>query len=112
MWLTYWVIFSFLHVAETFFGFVFYFVPYWSLLRICFFVYLLQFNGAETLYNSVVMDFIRKNQGLIKDFIARSQSVADHAAKQATAEMSNPANLMKAAQVAQTVNSEFSKVGN
>ena len=109
VWLTYWVMFAFLHVAETFFGFVFYFVPYWTLIRIGLFVYLLQFNGAETLYNSVVMDVIRKNQTLIKDFIARSQSVADKATKQATAEMTNPANLLKAAQVAQQVQSEITK---
>lgn len=72
VWLTYWVMFAFLHVAETFFGFVFYFIPYWTFIRIGLFVYLLQFNGAETLYKSVVMDVIRKNQTLIKDLIARS----------------------------------------
>ena len=35
--------------------------------------------------------------------------MADKATKQATAEMTNPANLIKAAQVAQQVQSEITK---
>ena len=46
-WLTYWLIFGLLNVAETFLGFVFYFIPYWTWIRIGIFVWLLQFNGSK-----------------------------------------------------------------
>lgn len=64
-WLTYWMVFGFIHVAETFLGFIFYFIPYWSWIRIALFVWLIQFNGAQTLFETVLRDFLRKNKDLI-----------------------------------------------
>ena len=49
-WLTYWMIVGALDVVETFFGFIFYFVPYWGYLRFGLFVWLISFNGAMTLF--------------------------------------------------------------
>ena len=57
-WLTYWLIFGILHVAETFLGFIFYIIPYWFFIRIGLFVWLVQFNGSETLYRTVVRDLL------------------------------------------------------
>jgi len=73
-WLTYWLIFGLLNVAETFLGFVFYFTPYWTWVRIGLFIWLLQFNGSKTLYDTVLRDLLAKNKDLIKDFIKRTQS--------------------------------------
>ena len=73
-WLTYWLIFGLLNVAETFLGFVFYFIPYWTWVRIGLFIWLLQFNGSKTLYDTVLRDLLAKNKDLIKDFIKRTQS--------------------------------------
>ena len=73
-WLTYWLIFGLLNVAETFLGFVFYFIPYWAWVRIGLFIWLLQFNGSKTLYDTVLRDLLAKNKDLIKDFINRTQS--------------------------------------
>jgi receptor expression-enhancing protein 5/6 len=73
-WLTYWLIFGLLNVAETFLGFVFYFIPYWTWVRIGLFIWLLQFNGSKTLYDTVLRDLLAKNKDLIKDFINRTQS--------------------------------------
>lgn len=41
IWLTYWMTFGLLNVAETFIGFVFYFIPYWDWVRMLLFVWLL-----------------------------------------------------------------------
>ena len=41
IWLTYWMIFGVLNVAETFFGFVFWIIPYWGWIRLLLFVWLL-----------------------------------------------------------------------
>jgi len=103
VWLTYWIVFGFLHVVETFLGFVLYFVPYYSWLRVAFFVYLIQFNGAETLYTTVLKDLLAKNKDLIKDLIKRAQDATSSVAKQAAAAASDPTNIMKAAQVASNV---------
>jgi len=49
VWLTYWMVFGLFNTAETFFGFIFYFIPYWDWLRLALFVWLLMpnFNGAK-----------------------------------------------------------------
>ena len=41
IWLTYWMIFGLLNVAETFLSFVFYYIPYWDWVRLAIFIWLL-----------------------------------------------------------------------
>ena len=98
-WLTYWLIFGLLNVAETFLAFIFYFVPYWSWIRIGLFIWLLQFNGSRTLYDTVLRDLLNQHNDLIKDFISRTQSgvseVAKDAAKEASSAMADPNNMAK-----------------
>lgn len=76
-WLTYWMIYGFLNFFETFVPFVFWFIPYYAWVRLGFFVWLIQFNGATALYNSVVADVLRQNKTLIQDFIKRVGSKAN-----------------------------------
>jgi len=64
-WLTYWLIFGLLNVAETFLGFVFYFIPYWTWLRIGLFVWLLQFNGSRDLYEKFLRNLLLEHKDLI-----------------------------------------------
>ena len=98
-WLTYWLIFGLLHVAETFLGFIFYFIPYWSWIRIGLFIWLLQFNGSRMLYDTVLRDLLNQHKDLIKDFISRTQSgvskVANEAAKEASSAIADPNNMAK-----------------
>ena len=97
--MTYWLIFGLLHVAETFLAFIFYFVPYWSYVRIGLFIWLLQFNGSRILYDTVLRDLLNQHKDLIKDFISRTQSgvseVAKDAAKEASSAMADPNNMAK-----------------
>jgi len=50
------MVYGTLQVAETFFGFIFYFIPYWDWLRLALFIWLLvpQFNGAKIIYDNVI----------------------------------------------------------
>ena len=50
-WLTYWLVFGLLNVSETFLFFIFYYIPYWNFLRLGFFIWLIQFNGAKYVYS-------------------------------------------------------------
>ena len=56
VWLTYWMVYGTFNVLETFFGFIFWFIPYWGWIRPGFFVWLLlpNFNGSKTIYDSVL----------------------------------------------------------
>ena len=55
-WLSYWIVYGTLNLAETFFGFVFYFIPYWDWLRLGFFIWLLlpNFDGSTIIYQKVI----------------------------------------------------------
>ena len=56
VWLTYWMVFGFIHVLETFIRFLLDFIPYFEWIRLAFFVWLItpQKNGAQVLYESVL----------------------------------------------------------
>ena len=53
-WLTYWTIYSLFNVVELFFGFILDFIPYFWVIRLGFFFYLMSptLNGARTIYDS------------------------------------------------------------
>merc|ERR1712178_609351 len=55
MWLCFWTIFGLFQTAELFLGFILYWIPYYSIVRLLFFLYLMlpQTQGAKTLYLSV-----------------------------------------------------------
>ena len=56
IWLTYWMVFGLFNALETFFGFVFYFIPYWDWIRLLLFIWLLlpSFSGSKVLYDSII----------------------------------------------------------
>lgn len=61
------MVYGTLQVSETFFGFIFYFIPYWDWLRLALFIWLLvpQFNGAKIVYTSVIQKLLTENKDLI-----------------------------------------------
>uniref|UniRef100_A0A7S3I5I5 Receptor expression-enhancing protein n=1 Tax=Favella ehrenbergii TaxID=182087 RepID=A0A7S3I5I5_9SPIT len=84
VWLTYWMVFGLFNVAETFFGFVFYFIPYWDWLRLVLFIWLLlpQFNGSKVLYETVIRKLLDQNKDLIEMWISKVSSAATEVKKQ------------------------------
>ena len=92
VWLTYWMVFGVLNVLETFFGFIFWIIPYWGWLRLGLFVWLLlpQFRGSKVIYDSVVKPLMEKNKELIESWIKKAKTAAESAAKEAQAKASDP----------------------
>lgn len=94
VWLTYWMIYGLFNVLETFFGFIFYFIPYWQWIRLALFVWLLlpNFNGAKTIYEGFVRQLILKNKDQINKWISMTASAATSVQKQAMDEASKAAS--------------------
>ena len=85
-WLTYWMVFGCCNVIETFFGFILRnTIPYWELVRLLFFVWLLlpQTNGAKVMFESVISPQLEKNKHLIEKWISMTTSAASDAQKNA-----------------------------
>ncbi len=101
IWLTYWMVFGLFNVAETFFGFVFYFIPYWDWLRLGLFIWLLlpNFNGAKVLYDGVIRNLLDQNKELIEKWISMTTSAASNVQsdlkKEAASAMSDPTLMAK-----------------
>ena len=67
-WLTYWMVVGCLEVLETFFAFIFWFIPYWSILRFGLLVWMISFNGAVVMYN-MLKPFIDTHKDEIAHFV-------------------------------------------
>jgi hypothetical protein len=106
------MVFGVFNVAETFFGFVFYFIPYWDWIRLGLFVWLLlpNFNGAKVLYDGVIRNFIESNKHHIKKWIEMTTNAASNVQKEAMAEAtkvaSDPNLLAKGINMANQVQNE------
>lgn len=94
VWLTYWMVYGVFTVVETFFGFIFYFVPYWDWVRLGLFIWLLlpNFNGAKTIYEGFIRNLINQNKDQIKKWIDMTTSAASNAQKQAMDEAAKAAS--------------------
>lgn len=109
IWLTYWMVFGIFNVLETFFSFVFYFIPYWDWLRLMLFIWLLlpNFNGAKVLYEGVIRSQLDKHKDFIKKWIemtsTAASSVKDSAMDQAKAAASDPSLIAKGLNVVNQV---------
>lgn len=111
MWLCFWTVFGLFQTAELFLGFIFYFIPYYSIFRIIFFLYLMmpQTQGAKTLYTTVFRPTLKKYQPQIKEFIEKVSEKASDLQKEGmsagaklASEMGSAENMAKAAQMANT----------
>ncbi len=92
-WLTYWMIFGLMNVAETFLPFVFYFVPYWFYLKPLFFLWLIKFNGAQILFESVLRELLRKYKPVLLELIKKATDKANKAQSDAHQAMMDPSNM-------------------
>ena len=115
VWLTYWMVFGIFTTAETFFGFVFYIIPYWDWLRMGFFIWLLlpNFNGAAVLYNGVIKNLLAQNKDLIAKWIKMTTSVASNvqadAMAQAKAAASDPTLIAQGVSLASQAQSTLNE---
>ena len=85
-WLTYWMVFGIYSVLDTFFSFVFWFIPYWGIIQPLFFLWLImpQFNGALTIYEIVLQPVMKQNKDLIQKWAELFTTNLQEAQKSAT----------------------------
>jgi uncharacterized membrane protein required for colicin V production len=104
--LTYWIIFGLFTLINDFFGWILDLIPYFSILKVAFFMYMLlpQFKGALTIYNKVAKPLLDQYRPEIEKLINDVQGVAKDAIKEAKTEAikkaSDPTLLLKGAQYA------------
>merc|ERR1712072_925994 len=69
-WLCYWTVYGIVQIIELFLGFILNFVPYYSLIRLAFFIYLMapMTKGAKTLYTMVFQPMLQKYKPEIQKF--------------------------------------------
>ncbi len=77
-WLSYWVIFGLLNVVEFFSEFILYWIPFYFTFKTAFilYLYLPQFNGAQTLYSQFLRPILIKEEKNIDASIAKMKSKA------------------------------------
>ena len=113
VWLTYWMVFGVFNVAETFFGFIFYFIPYWDWLRLALFIWLLlpNFNGSKIIYEGFICSLLKNNKNLIEKWISMTTNAAGNVQKEAMAEAakaaSDPTLLAKGINMANQAQNEI-----
>jgi receptor expression-enhancing protein 5/6 len=77
-WLVYWVIFAFFTMAETFISFLLYWIPFYHAFKLAFLLWAMlpQTKGAKFLYESVLKDFLKKNESKIDAALADAKKNA------------------------------------
>jgi receptor expression-enhancing protein 5/6 len=76
-WLVYWVVFAFFAVIETFRDFLLYWIPFYYAFKLAFLLWAMlpQTKGAKFLYDSVLKDFLKK-ENRIDAAMAESKKVS------------------------------------
>ena len=111
-WLTYWMVFGTFVVLETFVGFLLEMLPYWHMLRMVFFIWLLlpYFNGAEVLYTKVMKPLLSDNKDKIQDLIKKTQTAATAGVAEATKKATDPSLISAAISGAAQAQSKLAEV--
>ena len=112
-WLSFWCVYGIFQTIEMFIGFILNFIPYYSIIRLVFFIALMHpsFDGAQLIYSKYFSPYLKEHQGEIQEFInefgSKATSAATNLANEAKAEvnkqMQNPENIAKMAAAANTV---------
>ena len=84
-WLCYWTLFGLIQTVELFVGFILAFIPYYSIIRLFFFAYLMlpQTGGARVIYNQFLRQLIAAHKDDIQAFFDSAKSVGDSVADKA-----------------------------
>jgi len=77
-WLMYWVVLACALLFESWSGFILYWIPFYSWIRLGFLLYLIlpQTQGAKVLYQEHVHPFLHENELAIDDFISSAHDRA------------------------------------
>jgi receptor expression-enhancing protein 5/6 len=76
--LVYWVVYSTFQIIEVFIDFLVYFIPFYNAFKLAWLLWLMlpQTKGASFLYDSVLKDFLKKNESRIDAAMADAKRQA------------------------------------
>jgi len=80
LWLAYWVIYGFFTVVESITDVLLFWIPFYELIKICFYVYLYQANGALVLYRTFlepIVAMLEEKERKVKETIGSVRQVFD-----------------------------------
>ena len=101
-WLCYWTVYGIVQIIELLLGFVLSYVPYYAVIRLLFFIYLMipnvtLTNGSKIIYNSVFKPLLRQHKDSINEFFDSLAEQTESVAGQAK-DMAKKVDLNKIAQ--------------
>merc|ERR1712183_49315 len=112
-WLIYWVVYAFFSTIEVFTDFLLYWIPFYFAFKLAFLLWAMlpQTKGAKFLYDSVLKDFLKKNESKIDAAINDAKRSASTIAAELTAAGAeiSAAGLNTAASYVQSNSSNRSK---
>ena len=84
-WLTYWVVFSLFHFVDEFFGFILEMIPFYYLLKVCFFIWMFLPTtlGALKIYHTVIHPLMEKYGDRLDNVVNSASDMASSVAKDA-----------------------------
>jgi len=74
---SYWIVYSYFGLLEFFGDYILFWIPFYSLLKCCFLVWLAQYNGAAMIYEKIVRPFLIEREAVIDKVVDRVDNVAD-----------------------------------
>lgn len=76
-WLTYWIVYSYFGILEFFADYLLFWIPFYSLIKCCFLLWMINYNGASLIYIKCVRPFLSKREAAIDKVVERMEDVAD-----------------------------------
>lgn len=85
-WLTYWVVYAFFSIIEVFDSVLVYWIPFFFAFKLAFLLWCMlpQTKGAKFLYDSLLKDFLKKNESKIDAALANAKKGAQKIATDAS----------------------------
>ena len=85
IWLSFWCVFGAFQTIEQFAGCVLCFIPYWSWVRLGFFIYLMNpiTEGSKMFYEKFFSPLLKQHRSEIEALIAKVSSQASEVGKDA-----------------------------
>jgi len=76
-WLTYWIVYSYFNIIEFFSDYILFWIPFYSLIKCCFLLWMVNFNGASLIYSRFIRPFLMEQEEMIDSVVDQVEDVAD-----------------------------------
>jgi len=76
-WLTYWIVYSYFGILEFFSDYLLFWIPFYSLIKCSFLLWMVNYNGASLIYSRFIRPFLQQKEAAIDEVVDRVEDVAD-----------------------------------